>query len=65
MSVGLQGLQHRLRYSAEVVLMVAQCSKNTSRVHVLHISIIAVRIAMHVGQFAYTRKEAVKTLISR
>lgn len=63
MSVGLQGLQHRLRYSVEVVLMVAQRSENTSRVHVLHISIIAVRVAMHVSQFACTRKGAVKTLI--
>lgn len=59
-SICLEGLQHWLWYSAHVVLMIAQCSKNTSRVHVLHISIVAVCVAMHVRQFTCTRKGTVK-----
>lgn len=47
-SVRQQGLEDRLRNSAGVELMIPQCGQHTGRVHVLHIGIVSVSIAMHV-----------------
>lgn len=50
-SVRLEGLQHRLWHSADVVLVVAKRSENTRRIHVLYVSVVTICVAVHVSQF--------------
>lgn len=61
-SVQLEGLQHWLRYSADVVLVVAESCKDPGRVHVLDVSIVAVGVSVHVSQFTYAIKRNQKRM---
>lgn len=56
-SVGLEGLQHWLRHSADVVLVVAESCEDPRGVHVLDVSVVAVGVSVHVGQFTCTIKK--------
>lgn len=56
-SVGLEGLQHWLRHSADVVLVVAESCEDPRRVHVLDVSVVAVSVSVHVSQFTCTIKK--------
>lgn len=56
-SVQREGLQHRPRYSADVVLVVAQSCEDPGRVHVLDVGVVAVGVPVHVSQFACAKKK--------
>ena len=56
-SVGLQGLENRLGHPAGIVLVVTQSGQHSCGVHMLHVGVITIGIAMHVCQFACRDRE--------
>ena len=56
-SILCQGWAHRLGHSVDVVLVVMQRGQHARRVHVLHVSVVAVAIAVHVCQRTFRGTE--------